>query len=114
MATAATQAIEVKVDRIFRLNGEGSVKAFCDVRIGDALLVKGIRVVQGKKGLFASMPREADKEGAWYDIVHPLTKTMHAELQRVVLAAYEAGDQQSARHKTQDTRHMTQGPASGE
>ncbi len=92
MATAATQAIEVKVDRIFRLNGEGSVRAFCDVRIGDALLVKGIRVVQGKKGLFASMPREADKEGTWYDLVHPLTKSMHAEIQRAVLEAYSAGN----------------------
>ncbi len=88
-ATATMQRMEVRVDRIFRLNGEGTIRAFCDVRIGDAILIKGVRVVEGKKGLFASMPREADKDGTWYDLVRPLTKAMHAEIQRVVLEAYQ-------------------------
>ena len=91
MAAATASVMGVQVDRIFRLNGDGSIKAFCDVRVGGAILIKGVRVVQGKKGLFASMPREADKDGTWYDLVKPLTKAMHAEIQRVVLEAYQAG-----------------------
>jgi len=77
------------VKRLVRFNGESSVKAYCDVTVSEALLIKGLRVVQGKNGLFVSMPRQQGKDHKWYDSVVALTKSTKAEVGRVVLEAYE-------------------------
>jgi stage V sporulation protein G len=84
-----TCALEFAVKRLVRFDGAGSLKAYCDLLVADALLIKGLRVVQGKNGLFVSMPRQQGKDQKWYDSVVALTKDTKAELGRVVLEAYE-------------------------
>lgn len=77
------------VKRLIKFNGEGSLRAYCDLSVGDALLIRGLRVVEGKNGLFVSMPRQQGKDGKWYDNVSLLTKDVKEEVGRVVLEAYE-------------------------
>ncbi len=84
----ATQTVALEVKRMARLNGDGTVKAFCDVAINGSFLIKSLKVVNGKNGLFVSMPREQGKNGQWYDTVAPLTPAAKAHLARVVLEAY--------------------------
>jgi len=81
--------IELSVKRMVRFDGEGSLKAFCDLAIGEMFLIKGLRVIKGKKGLFVSMPRQQGKDAKWYDTVAMLTKEVGAEVTRVVLEAYQ-------------------------
>ena len=83
------QSNGVEVLRLHRLSGDSSLKAFADVSFAGAFIVKGIKVVEGKKGLFVSMPSEKGKDGKWYDIAHPLTKEFREALSEVVLEAYE-------------------------
>lgn len=79
---------EVKVVRLHRFDSDSKVKAFADIAIGD-FLVKGLRVVEGKKGLFLSMPSEKSKDGKYYDTFSPLTDEAKQSLAEVVLAAYQ-------------------------
>lgn len=81
--------VELTVKRVTKLNGEGATKAFCDVEIAHAFLVKGLRVVEGKNGLFVSMPQEAGKDGNWYDTVIPLSKEARQRVSDLVLGAYQ-------------------------
>ena len=83
------QSNGVEVLRLHRLSGESSLKAFADVSFAGVFIVKGIKVVEGKKGLFVSMPSEKGKDGKWYDTAHPLTKEFRESLNEVVLQAYE-------------------------
>ena len=83
--------VEVSVKRINRLDGDGALKAFCDLVVGESFLVKGIRVVEGKKGLFVSMPQEQGKDGNWYDTVIPLSKETRQRVSEVVLEAFQSG-----------------------
>lgn len=78
----------VVVEKIRSLNGEGPTKAFCDLMILDTFMVKGLRVVQGKNGLFVSMPREQGKDGKWYETFYPVAKDMRKGLQELVLETY--------------------------
>jgi len=78
----------VKVVRLFRLEGDTKTKAFVDVAIGD-FIVKGLRVLQGKDGLFLGMPQEKAKDGKWYNAVYPVTKEARQNLTSVVLEAYQ-------------------------
>lgn len=80
-----------QVDKLYRLEGEGAVRAFADVSIDGKMLIKGVRVVEGNKGLFVSMPREQGKDGKWYDRVRVLDDRFKDQLAEVVLQAYEKG-----------------------
>ena len=79
---------ELTVQRLIRYEGEGSLRAFCDLAVGDLFLIKGLRVVEGKNGLFVSMPRKQGKDGKYYDNVVALTKDAKKETDRVVLEAF--------------------------
>ena len=79
--------LEVKVINIHRLP-EGRVKAFVDLGINDAILIKGVRVVDGKKGLFVSMPSEQGKDERWYERVRCLNKDIKEIISEKVLEAY--------------------------
>ena len=82
-------ATELTVQQLVRLHGESTVKAICDVTIDHRFLVRGVRVVEGKRGMFVSMPRQQGKDGKWYDSVMALTTEAKAAVSRVVLRAYE-------------------------
>jgi len=47
-------------------------------------------VMDGKKGMFVSMPREQAKDKKWYDSVRCLTPEVKEEIASKVLAAYRA------------------------
>ena len=83
------QTLEFKVERIHKLDGNGATKAFCDISIANTFLIKGLRIVSGKEGLFVSMPSEQGKDGKWYDTVHPLSRSVRQQLEDIVLSAYE-------------------------
>ena len=68
--------------------------AFVNVTVLDKLVLKGIRVVDGRKGLFIAFPqtkRKAKKGGKdeYFDIFFPITKEFREELTDSILAAYE-------------------------
>ena len=86
----STQQVELSVKRMTRLDGNGTLKAYCDVAIAESFVVKSFKVIDGKNGLFVSMPREQGKNGQWYDTVAPLTKQVREQLSQIVLEAYSS------------------------
>ena len=80
---------DLSVQRLIRFDGGGPVKAYCDLAIGNLFLIKGLRVVEGKNGLFVSMPRQQGKDHKWYDSVVTLSKETKTEVGRVVLESYQ-------------------------
>jgi len=82
------KTLEIKVNRVFKLETEGPVKGFADISVNEVLIVKGLRVVEGKKGLFVTMPKSQGKDNKWYDSVYPLTKEARQDIQEAVLEAF--------------------------
>lgn len=80
-------ALEVK--RIVKFDGAGTLKAFCDVAIGDLFVIRGVRVVEGKRGLFVSMPRQKGKADKWFDTVSVITDSTKERLDEIVMEAYQ-------------------------
>ena len=86
-------SIDIKVNRIHRFTSEESnLKAFADIEINGSLLVKGLQVMHGKKGIFVSMPRQRGKDEKWYETVRALTPEVKDQIASIVLEAYENGD----------------------
>ena len=82
--------LKIEVSRIHKLDGSGATKAFCDVSIADSFMIKGLRVVEGEKGLFVVMPREEGRDGKWYNTVIPLNREAKDYIEKIVLEAYGA------------------------
>jgi stage V sporulation protein G len=65
-----------------------SLRAIATVKVADAIYLTGIRVIEGKNGLFVAMPTRKDKAGEYQDIYFPASKAVRDELQTLVLEAY--------------------------
>ena len=80
----------IEVKNMFKLNKkDSSLKAYVAVVLDEKLLLKGIKVVEGKDGLFVAMPQQQGKDGKWYETVTFLTSEAKEALQEAVLKAYK-------------------------
>jgi len=86
----SVENLDIKVIKIHRLGQESRLKAFVDLGINDALLIKGLRIVEGKKGLFVSMPVEKGRNERWYERVRCLNQDVRFLIAQKVLDAYGA------------------------
>lgn len=84
-----------------RLYEKSSLKGFADVTLDDCLVLTGIKIVDGKKGHFISMPSEAGADDKYYDIYFPITKDFREELEDAVLDEYEAVLKEEAGRKAE-------------
>ena len=80
--------LKLEVSRIHKLDGSSATKAFCDLSVFDSFVIRGLRVVEGEKGLCVSMPREEGKDGKWYNTVITLNREVKEEVEKLVLEAY--------------------------
>ena len=79
--------------RIDRMVQKGNVKAIASVSLDGMFVVKGLKVMDGKKGLFVSMPQESypgkDGQKQYSNTFFALTNSAKMQLQQVVLDAYQ-------------------------
>ena len=80
---------------VYTLNDTNSkTVALVTVTIDDCLVLTGLRIVKGKKGMFVSMPQrklsKPDKNGNEYaDIFFPVTHDFREELNNAILDEYD-------------------------
>jgi len=65
-----------------------SLKAFANIVIDDALIIKNIKIIEGKTGLFIAMPSQKNKAGQFKDVVHPLNTETRNEIEKLILDKY--------------------------
>ncbi len=81
--------IEIKVERIHRLETDSSLKGFADISISGCFIVKGLRIVSGKNGLFVGMPQQLGKDGKWHNRVSLVDEAAKVKLSDLILSAYD-------------------------
>lgn len=80
---------------VYTLNDTNSkTVALATVTITDCLVLTGLRILKGKKGMFVSMPQrklsKPDKNGNEYaDIFFPVTHDFREELNNAILDEYD-------------------------
>jgi stage V sporulation protein G len=81
--------IEVSVERLYKMDGDGPLRAFADISICKSFIVKGLRVISGKKGLFVGMPQQLGKDGKWHNRVFLTDDSLKDRLSELVITAFE-------------------------
>lgn len=67
-----------------------NVRAYATVTIGDCFAIHSIKILQGAKGLFVSMPsHKSKKDDEYRDICHPVTVEFRKQLNKVILDGYQ-------------------------
>ena len=76
--------------RIKLVNADDSkLKAFAAFTIDEAFAVHDVKVIDGKDGLFISMPNKKLPTGDHIDIIHPINNETRDMLKAAILKAYE-------------------------
>lgn len=76
---------EVKVFPIH----EEKLKAFVSIVFDHCFMVNDIKIIQGRDGLFISMPSRKKKNGEFKDVAHPLNNETRRMIEDKVLGEYE-------------------------
>lgn len=82
--------IKARIDRVIP---SGNVKAIASASLDGKFVVKNLKVIDGHKGMFVSMPQESylgrDGKTRYSNVFFALTNAAKMELQDAVLQAYE-------------------------
>jgi len=84
--------------RVTVLNGrEDNLRGLATVTV-EGLVIRNVKVMDGEKGLFVSMPqyRTTDEDGReqWKSLVYPHNKNMYERLTKQVLEEYNRGSKE--------------------
>ena len=69
-------------------NGKISIKGYASVVIS-GIVINGIAIKEGMKGMFIQMPQSRDSTGQYHDIVYGTNATMQIQIENRVLDAYK-------------------------
>lgn len=78
--------IDVKINSLQL--GKGNVKASAAILLDDCIEIRNVKVMNGKNGLFASMPSYLATDNKYYEICAPINKETRAEINNAVVTAY--------------------------
>ena len=68
---------------------DAKLKAVATITIDDCIAVHDIKIINGEKGLFVSMPSRKTPDGEYKDIVHPINTETREALVKTIFDAYE-------------------------
>ena len=81
--------MEITDVRVYPVRDE-KVRAFISIVFDRCFMVNDIKVIQGKDGLFVSMPSRKRKSGEFKDVAHPLNSETRKWVEERMLGAYQA------------------------
>ncbi len=70
------------------LRDEERLKAFVNITFDDVFVIRGLKVIEGQRGVFVCMPSRRMDDGSHRDIAHPINNEFRQEIEEQVLAAY--------------------------
>ena len=87
---------------------DNSTKAFASVTVEDLIAIKGIRVVEGTKGMFVTMPQSKDNDGNYHDIAFPVNGDLRKAMNKAILDEFKEATK-SAEKATDKTAEKASG-----
>lgn len=77
--------MEITEVKVFSAKDGGRLKAYATVVFDNCFIIRDLKIIEGNKGLFVSMPSRKRKDGTFRDIVHPLnSETRQLIEQRII------------------------------
>ena len=71
------------------LRESNQLKAFVNIVIDNAFIVRNIKVIEGENGLFVAMPSRRVSSGEYRDIAHPINTETRNLLEKIIIEKYK-------------------------
>ncbi|MFW5961865.1 MAG: SpoVG family protein [bacterium] len=82
--------MEITDVRVFPVQINGSmVKAYATVTFDDSFVVRDLRVIEGKNGVFLSMPARRKRNGDYQDVCFPISTKLRDLMENEVLEKFD-------------------------
>ncbi|MCD4819093.1 MAG: septation regulator SpoVG [Candidatus Cloacimonetes bacterium] len=65
------------------------LKAFVNIVIDDAFIIRNIKVIEGENGLFVAMPSRRVSSGEYRDIAHPINTETRKQVEQIIIEKYK-------------------------
>jgi stage V sporulation protein G len=75
--------------KVYHSKENGRLKAYATIIFDDVFIIRDLKIIEGHKGLFVSMPSRRRKDGTFRDVAHPLNSDMRKEIEESVLKAFD-------------------------
>lgn len=69
-------------------DGNSKTKAFIELCLDETLIIKGMTLVEGSKGLFLSFPSTKGKDGEYYNSIYSIDKEFTGQLEEACIKKY--------------------------
>ena len=80
--------MKITAVRVKPVTGE-RLKAYASVTFDECFLVSDIKIIEGPKGLFLSMPSKKKKDGKFRDSAHPINTDFRKLMEDTVIGKYK-------------------------
>ncbi len=80
--------MEITEVKVFPAKDDGRLKAYATIVFDNAFIIRDLKVIEGHKGLFVSMPSRKRKDGTFRDVVHPLNPETRRLIEERVIDEY--------------------------
>ncbi|MBI2774947.1 septation regulator SpoVG [Candidatus Dependentiae bacterium] len=90
--------------KVFPSQESGRLKAYATIVFDNDFIVRDLKVIEGNKGLFVSMPSRRKKDGSFRDIVHPLNSDTRTMIEQSIIAEYESVMKSGASYPMETSR----------
>lgn len=69
-------------------DSNNKTKAFIELCLDETLVIKGMTLVEGSKGLFLSFPSSKGKDGKYYNSIYSMNKEFTRDLEEACIKKY--------------------------
>lgn len=69
-------------------DGNSKTKAFIELTLDNTVVIKGMTLVEGSKGLFLSFPSSKGKDGKYYNSIYSMDKEFTGQLEEACIKKY--------------------------
>jgi len=81
--------------KIYPVEDGGRLKAYATMVFDDSFIIRDLKVIEGDKGFFISMPSRKRKDGSFRDIVHPLNSETRSDIEKKIIEEYNSSNEKT-------------------
>lgn len=87
--------MEITEVKVYPVKETGRLKAYATVVFDNCFIIRDLKVIEGDKGFFVSMPSRRRKDGSFRDIVHPLDSETRKGIEDRIIEEYKTNSSEA-------------------
>lgn len=91
----------VRVTKNKEMLRKSPIRAFVEITLDNVFVVRNLKLIEGKKGIFLAFPSQVRKNGTRNDIAFPIKKEFRQRIVDAVMDVYNSQGDQPNKTETQ-------------